>query len=41
MLIQRTMEAHRTFSIDSLEKVMEVDSWARDAAERELFRLQA
>jgi 1-deoxy-D-xylulose-5-phosphate reductoisomerase len=41
MLIQRTMEAHRTFSIDSLEKVMEADSWARDAAERELFRLQA
>jgi 1-deoxy-D-xylulose-5-phosphate reductoisomerase len=41
MLIQRTMEAHRTFSIDSLEKVMEADSWARDAAERELSRLQA
>jgi 1-deoxy-D-xylulose-5-phosphate reductoisomerase len=41
MLIQRTMEAHRTSSIDSLEKVMEADSWARNTAERELFRLQA
>lgn len=41
MLIQRTMEAHRTTSIDSLEKVMEADSWARNTAERELLRLQA
>ncbi len=41
MLIQRTMEAHRTSSIDSLKKVMEADSWARNTAERELFRLQA
>lgn len=41
MLIQRTMEAHRTSPIDSLEKVMEADSWARNTAERELFRLQA
>jgi 1-deoxy-D-xylulose-5-phosphate reductoisomerase len=41
MLIKRTMEAHRISSIDSIEKVMETDSWARDAAERELLRLQA
>ena len=41
MLIKRTMEAHRISSIDSIEKVMETDSWARDTAERELLRLQA
>ena len=40
-LIEKTMEAHRTFSIDNLQKVMEADSWARDAAERELSRLRA
>jgi 1-deoxy-D-xylulose-5-phosphate reductoisomerase len=41
MLIKRTMEAHRISPIDSVEKVMETNSWARDKAERELLRLQA
>jgi 1-deoxy-D-xylulose-5-phosphate reductoisomerase len=36
MLIERTMEAHRTSSIDSIEKVMEADSWARDTAREQL-----
>ena len=36
MLIERTMEAHRTSSIDSIEKVMEADSWARDRAREQL-----
>jgi 1-deoxy-D-xylulose-5-phosphate reductoisomerase len=36
MLIKRTMEAHRTSSIDSIEEVMEVDSWARDTAREQL-----
>ncbi|UCB50014.1 MAG: 1-deoxy-D-xylulose-5-phosphate reductoisomerase [Deltaproteobacteria bacterium] len=36
MLIRRTMEAHRTSPIDSIEKVMETDSWARDTAREQL-----
>jgi 1-deoxy-D-xylulose-5-phosphate reductoisomerase len=32
MLIEKTMEAHATFSIDSIERVMEADSWARNTA---------
>lgn len=36
MLIERTMEAHRTCSIDNIEKVMEADSWARDTAREQL-----
>lgn len=36
MLIRRTMEAHRTSPIDSIEKVMETDSWARDTAREHL-----
>ena len=32
MLIKKTMEAHRPFPIDSIEKVMEADRWARQAA---------
>jgi len=31
-LINKTMKAHRPFPIDSLEKVMEADRWARQAA---------
>jgi 1-deoxy-D-xylulose-5-phosphate reductoisomerase len=31
-LIDRTMAAHEPFSIDSIERVMEADSWARDTA---------
>jgi 1-deoxy-D-xylulose 5-phosphate reductoisomerase len=36
MLIKKTMEAHRTSPIDSIEKVMETDSWARDTAREQL-----
>ena len=36
MLIRRTMEAHRASSINSIEKVMEADSWARDTAREQL-----
>ncbi len=36
MLIEKTMEAHRTSSIDNIEKVMEADSWARDTAREQL-----
>lgn len=31
-LIERTMDAHRPFVIDRIEKVMEADSWAREKA---------
>jgi hypothetical protein len=30
------MEAHKTFPVDSIEKVMEADSWARDKAREQL-----
>jgi 1-deoxy-D-xylulose-5-phosphate reductoisomerase len=36
MLIEKTMEGHRTSSIDNIEKVMEADSWARDTAREQL-----
>ncbi len=36
ILIKRTMEAHRTSSVDSIEKVMEADSWARNTAKEQL-----
>jgi len=40
-LIERTMDAHRPFVIDSIEKVMEADAWARERAaefaERDIF----
>jgi len=29
-LIEKTMEAHKTVSLDSIERVIEADSWARD-----------
>jgi len=31
-LIERTMDAHRPFVIDRIEKVMEADAWARERA---------
>ncbi|MBW2065731.1 MAG: 1-deoxy-D-xylulose-5-phosphate reductoisomerase [Deltaproteobacteria bacterium] len=34
ILIQKTMEAHRPFSIEGIEKVLEADAWARDTARR-------
>ena len=36
-LIEKTMEAHTTFCVDSIERVMGADSWARNTA-RELLR---
>jgi len=41
VLIEKTMEAHETFSIHSIDKVMEADSWARDTAGKELIKLSA
>jgi len=41
VLIEKTMEVHKTFSIHSIEKVMEADSWARDTAKKELLKLSA
>lgn len=35
-LVYQTMEAHQTFSLDRIEKVMEADGWAREKA-RELL----
>jgi 1-deoxy-D-xylulose-5-phosphate reductoisomerase len=35
-LIKRTMESHQTFSVGSIEKVIEADGWAREKA-RELL----
>ena len=32
VLIEKTMEAHETFSIESIEGVMEIDHWARKTA---------
>jgi 1-deoxy-D-xylulose-5-phosphate reductoisomerase len=32
LLIEKTMQAHQPFPIDSIETVMEIDSWARDTA---------
>jgi 1-deoxy-D-xylulose-5-phosphate reductoisomerase len=36
-LIEKTMVAHREFSVDSIEKVLEADAWARRRA-REIIR---
>lgn len=36
ILIKKTMEAHRTSPIDSIEKVMEADSWAGNTAREQL-----
>lgn len=40
-LINRTMESHRTFSIDNMKRVMEADSWARNTAKRLLREVTA
>jgi len=32
VLIEKTMEVHETFSIESVESVMKIDSWARKTA---------
>ena len=37
-LIKKTMEAHQTFSVDRIEKVIEADKWARDKARTLLAR---
>jgi 1-deoxy-D-xylulose-5-phosphate reductoisomerase len=34
VLIEKTMEAHRPFSVDTIEKVLEADAWARQTALR-------
>jgi 1-deoxy-D-xylulose-5-phosphate reductoisomerase len=34
LLIEKTMEAHRPFPIDTLEKVLEADAWARQTVRR-------
>jgi len=34
VLIKKTMETHKTFTIDSIESVMEADLWARDRAKK-------
>ena len=38
-LIERTMEIHDAEEIDSLEKVIETDKWARETAKKELGKL--
>jgi len=38
-LIEKTMEIHKPFSIDNIEKVIEADRWARETAENVLLRL--
>jgi 1-deoxy-D-xylulose-5-phosphate reductoisomerase len=39
ILIKKTMEVHRTYPIDGIQKVMETDSWARDTARKQLRAL--
>ena len=38
-LIEKTMEAHRCFPIDRIERVMEADTWARNKAKQLLHEL--
>jgi len=38
-LIEKTMEAHESYSIGSIEEVMEADRWARETAKKELQNL--
>lgn len=35
-LIEKTMEAHKTFAIESIENVIEADTWARNMTEKQL-----
>jgi 1-deoxy-D-xylulose-5-phosphate reductoisomerase len=39
ILIEKTMKAHKTFSIENIENVMEADSWARNAASNLMLEL--
>jgi len=38
-LIEKTMEAHKIFSIESIESVIEADTWARNMAEKQVQEL--
>jgi 1-deoxy-D-xylulose-5-phosphate reductoisomerase len=38
-VIEKTMDHHKPFSVDSIERVMAADSWARNTAERVLCEL--
>jgi len=40
VLIEKTMDIHQTFTIDSIERVMEADTWARNTARKELPGMQ-
>lgn len=39
-LIEKTMDAHNVFPVDSIEGILEADTWARDIAKKELIKLQ-
>jgi len=39
VLIEKTMEAHRTSTIESIDQVMEIDQWARQKAKKLINRL--
>jgi len=39
-LIEKTMASHKSHPIDSIEKVMEVDRWARDTARAKLVKIK-
>ncbi|MBN2126605.1 MAG: 1-deoxy-D-xylulose-5-phosphate reductoisomerase, partial [Deltaproteobacteria bacterium] len=40
-LIEKAMDMHRTFPVDSVERVMEADRWARKASDEVLRKWQA
>ena len=39
VLIEKTIEAHKTFSINTIEDVIEADAWARNYAKTQLLKL--
>ena len=39
VLIEKTIEAHKTFSINTIEDVIEADAWARNYAKTQLLEL--
>lgn len=41
VLLERTMEAHSTFSINSIDEVIEADRWARETAKAKLIGLRS
>jgi len=41
VLIEKTMAAHHSFSVDSIEGIMETDAWARNTARKALQTLQS